>query len=112
MNRIIFTLLLFTGSFAYAQDCPDDCTYFIPNSLTADCDEKGCELLHIESDCDFTKFELVIFNRWGEVVFQTTNPEKLFDCTGHKEGSYMWKLSGKFCNGKSINDTGTILILK
>jgi hypothetical protein len=102
---------LFFYCISFSQKCPDTCDYYIPNTLTPDCDKVGCEKLDVISNCGFTKFELSIYNKWGELVFKSISPQSKFDCTGHENGSYLWKLKGEFCDSKRVNDSGTILII-
>ena len=52
-------------------DC--SCRIFIPNAFTANSDNLN-EVFSVIHDCDFVEYELLIFNRWGEVIFQTTDP--------------------------------------
>jgi hypothetical protein len=111
MKQLLFLLLILNFTSSFAQECPDSCSYFIPNSLTPDCDQAGCEILEIVSDCSFKKFEFKLFNRWGQVIFESSSPKKKFDCTGQNSGTYFWTFSGQFCNGNTFNDTGYITII-
>lgn len=52
------------------EDCP--CTIFVPNAFTPDGDNKNDNLLVVPS-CPLVDFEMVIVNRWGEVVFRTNS---------------------------------------
>lgn len=97
---------------ALSQDCPDTCAYYIPNTLTPDCDYAGCELLEIVSNCSFTNFEFSIYDRWGEEIFKSDNPKNKFDSSGYKTDVYIWILKGEYCNSKRINETGNITILR
>jgi gliding motility-associated-like protein len=64
------------------------------------------------------EFELKVFNRWGEMVFQTNNPEKAWDCTYKgslvPQGAYVWmaKYSYSDKRKKVFTDTGTVNIYK
>ena len=65
------------GSFIYEYDLTltdCSCRIYIPNAFTADSDNLN-DVFYIAHDCDFVEYELLIFNRWGEVVFQTTDPD-------------------------------------
>jgi|TARA_B110000879_G_scaffold178860_1_gene234409 hypothetical protein len=65
-----------------------------------------------------TDYQLLIFNRWGEIVF--TSKEVLKGWDGYYRGSekmcaqdvYVWKATGKYATGKSFNKTGSITLLK
>lgn len=94
------------------QNCPDTCDLYVPNTLTADCEERECEILKIESNCSFKAFELTLYNRWGEVTFKSNDPEKRFDSRQGKYDVYVWTLTGKFCNSEIIDRKGHIIILR
>lgn len=115
MRRNLILLLaitaLFTSMQLHAQECPDGCELFIPNTLTPDCDDVDCTLLKVISNCPFKKFEFTLYNRWGVVLFESKDPKMVFDCTGQPSGSYVWTLKGKFCNGQAINKQGQLYIL-
>ncbi|MBX7205022.1 MAG: gliding motility-associated C-terminal domain-containing protein [Bacteroidia bacterium] len=57
------------------------------------------------------KFELTIYNAWGEKIFQTTDPS--FRWKGEKvpSGVYSYVLSAK-CTNQRINTSGTITIVR
>ena len=116
MNPKIYQIILFCFciiSFSSnAQNCPDSCDYFLPNSITPDCDGINCGILKIESSCEFLEFEFSLLNRWGEIIFESTDPKMLFDSSVHEEGVYIWKLTGRYCNMSEFENLGQILILR
>lgn len=69
--------------------------FFAPNSFTPDGDEHNqtwkIEVLGV----DVYDFELTIFNRWGEVVWENHDPTVGWDGTYNgkpaQEGQYIWK---------------------
>jgi hypothetical protein len=107
-----FCLFLLVSNQSSAQDCPDSCFYYIPNSITPDCDDFGCEILQITSSCPFTEFDFTIYNRWGEVIFHSDHPKNKFDCRDSAEGTYFWVFKGQYCNDQRFSDTGNIMVLK
>ena len=50
------------------------CSVFAPNAVTADGDELN-DAFKIGYDCEFGEYELLIFNRWGERIFSTGDPD-------------------------------------
>lgn len=110
--QIVLLCFCIIGFGSYSQDCPDSCKYYIPNVLTPDCDGVDCEILEIRSSCSFNLFDFTLFNRWGEIIFHSTDVNKKFDCTGYKDGTYIWKLKGEFCSGQIIDDTGHLNIFR
>jgi gliding motility-associated-like protein len=57
-----------------------DVIYYIPNSFTPDGDEFNNMFTPIfTSGFDPANFEMKIFNRWGELIFQTFDARKGWD---------------------------------
>ncbi|HNB80934.1 MAG TPA: gliding motility-associated C-terminal domain-containing protein, partial [Chitinophagaceae bacterium] len=64
-----------------------------------------------------TKLEYFrILNRWGQIVFETTDPGKKWDGTFKNielpPDNYVWIIDGYCNNGKRIKKTGTVLLVK
>jgi gliding motility-associated-like protein len=59
-------------------DC--DCRVHIPNAFTPNGDGLN-EKFRPQSACEFLSYHLIIFNRWGIKVFETTDPQQAFDGT-------------------------------
>lgn len=64
------------------------------------------------------EFDLKIFNRWGEMVFQTNNPEIAWDCKYKgsyvTQGAYVWVAKYRYADKKKkiFTDKGTVYIYK
>ncbi|MFM1932522.1 MAG: hypothetical protein RL226_1825, partial [Bacteroidota bacterium] len=79
----------------YFEQC--GCLVYVPNAFTPDQDGVN-EVFKVESSCTFDTYQLQIFNRWGEVVFSTGNPDDFW--TGNVSGgayyapdmAYVWYL--------------------
>jgi gliding motility-associated-like protein len=64
-----------------------------------------------------TKLEYFkIFNRWGQVVFETTDKNKKWDGTFNNvelpSDNYVWMIDGYCNNGKRIKKQGTVLLVR
>jgi gliding motility-associated-like protein len=57
-----------------------------------------------------------IFNRWGQIVFETTDPNKKWDGTQNnielQPGNYVWIIDGYCNNGKRIRKQGNVLLAR
>lgn len=69
---------------------------YVPNSFTPDNDGINDSFFPVISGMDPASYQLMIFNRWGEIIFESTQPggawegrEKGLDC---KVDTYVWKL--------------------
>lgn len=62
------------------------------------------------------KYVFSIYSRWGELLFETKNPDEGWD--GYYKGKactqdvYVWKIAATFIDGKTFNKTGDVLLLK
>jgi len=62
------------------------------------------------------KYTLSIYSRWGELLFETKDPEEGWD--GYYKGKlctqdvYIWKVTATFVDGKTYSKTGDLLLLK
>jgi hypothetical protein len=112
--RFILTLLVlfvFSSLTARAQDCPDECEIVVPKTITADSDCYDCHFLTIESNCEFDKFNISIYNRWGILLFESDNPEVKWSCSGVESGTFFWKIEFEFCNDEILEKEGFITVI-
>ena len=62
------------------------------------------------------EFKLVIYNRWGERIFETSDASVCWDGTYKGEeaptGAYAYNLFLRQLDGKVLNKTGTLTLLK
>jgi gliding motility-associated-like protein len=64
----------------HIQDCADSCRVWFPNSFTPDKDGKN-DTWSWEGGCVPNPYLLTIFDRWGKVLFTTTDPSHGWDGT-------------------------------
>jgi gliding motility-associated-like protein len=72
---------------------------YVPNTFTPDNDEFNQDWgIHIEG-VDVYNFELLIFNRWGEIIWESHDPEATWDGTYGgdyvQNGTYTWVIRAK-----------------
>lgn len=77
-----------------------DFLVWVPNTFTPDGDEFNNQFKPVFSkDRMIENYNLMIYNRWGEVVFESHNPEIGWDGTYHgefvKDGTYTWTIDVK-----------------
>ena len=100
-------------------DCA--CNIYAPNAFTPNGDGLN-DVFRIVSECSFDEYELRIFNRWGEIVFESDNPDRVWK--GEAKGgeyfspvsSYVWILRVDPTDDLRIIDpfevTGTISLIR
>ncbi len=91
-----------------------NCNIYFPNAFSPNNDGLN-DNFKVLSEYVFEKYKLVIYNRWGEIVFETTKPSDGWD--GKLKGilqdtqNFVW-----ICNytraGISSEFNGTVLLLK
>src|SRR6187401_1822163 len=73
--------ILFIASFFPTDTCRD---LVIPNAITPNgC--VGCENFRIRTTCEFSLFEMKLFDRWGNKKFESTDPAFELDITERTE---------------------------
>jgi len=111
--KTLYTFCLFFISFSsFAQDgpCPD--SVFIPNALTKETDCYRMEVFGAEMH-DFT---MSVYNRWGQGLFMSEDPNKCWDGTGEKDaqlpsGVYVWAVTYT-CESEKKEYKGNLTILR
>ena len=94
----------------------DEVTVHIPNSFTPNQDGVNDLFIPIFTSVSETGYQLSIFNRWGEVIFQTTNPADGWDGTHRNKevppGTYSYLVSFQNLNGKQFQRAGLIYLIR
>jgi gliding motility-associated-like protein len=77
--------------------------YFIPNTFTPDNDQYNQYFKPVfTSGFDPFDYNLKIFNRWGEIIWESNDPEVGWDGTYNgklvQDGTYSWKIEFKTNN--------------
>lgn len=95
-----------------AQDNNEVLTFSVPNVITpGDKDNKNDELV-IKGIELFSANRLVIFNRWGNHVFEADNYQNNWDAEGLSAGSYYYVLELTDSNGKNQTFKGWVQVIK
>jgi gliding motility-associated-like protein len=110
-----------------AQGCSDSITLeieivpdiilYVPNSFTPDDDEHNQNWGINIDGIDFENFQLVVYNRWGELIWESKDARESWNGTYNNSivpsGTYIWKISfkEKDNDGKSFF-TGFLNVLR
>ena len=94
----------------------DGFTYFIPNTFSPNEDNKN-EIFNGKGYGFKTdNFELLIFDRWGELIFQTKDPEKGWDGTYQEkicmQGAYVYRFKVVEMNNIEHIYAGAVMLIK
>ncbi|EKB47550.1 hypothetical protein B879_03850 [Cecembia lonarensis LW9] len=85
--------------------------FFIPNVITPDGDGKN-DTFEIKGLNKFVSNEIVIFNRYGDHVFERKNYENDWNAPGQVAGTYFYVLVGVDAQGRTHEFKGWIQVIK
>ena len=96
------------------KDC--NCAIYIPNVFTPNNDGLN-DNFYAVMQCELSEYEMFIFNRWGRVIFQSTDQTEVWDGRYNgvevTDGVYFYRMN--FLNtysGKMDYKTGSLTILR
>jgi gliding motility-associated-like protein len=89
-------------------------TIYFPNAFTPDQDGVNDKFGAVGLNAE--KYELKIFNRWGELLFESSNIEYKWDGTHQgslvPDGVYVYTMYAReAATGKNISKSGTVTVL-
>ncbi|MFZ4739624.1 MAG: gliding motility-associated C-terminal domain-containing protein [Bacteroidales bacterium] len=93
-----------------------NCYLYFPNAFTPNGNDLN-ECFGAVYDCEFEFYHFYIYNRWGELLFETNNPTVCWDGTFNKEtvtsDVYIWILEYKSIYDKTvIEKKGKVTVIK
>ncbi|HET9824997.1 MAG TPA: gliding motility-associated C-terminal domain-containing protein, partial [Chitinophagaceae bacterium] len=96
------------------QKC-EDCAPSLPNAFTPNGDGHN-DIFRPKLFCNISEFDLQVFDRWGEKVFESHNAANGWDGTfsGSKmvTGVYVYLLQYKTASHLSKSTTGTVVLIR
>lgn len=66
---LISFLFYFTTSFSQTETAENGCLVVVPKQLAKNNDEQ----IYVEMDCPVSEFHFKVLNRWGQLLYETTN---------------------------------------
>ena len=76
-----------------------DVVLFVPNTFTPDGNEFNQSWAIVIDGIDRFSFQLFVFNRWGEIIWESRNPDITWDGTYNgrlvQSGTYTWLIKAK-----------------
>jgi gliding motility-associated-like protein len=86
----VFTMEDDCGTRTFEVEVSDEgcnCNFYIPNSFTPNSDAIN-DYFGVEYDCELLFYELSIFNRWGERVFLSSDPNAKWNGEAFDDSNY------------------------
>lgn len=92
-------------------------TFYAPTAFTPDGDEHNQTWQPQILGVDVDDFRLLIFNRWGELIWESKDPSSAWDGTYNgkivEDGTYQWTSSVKNpLNDEIINFSGSFVVIR
>lgn len=118
MKWICFFAVILAGCLCSSQIKSDssssDCCYmYIPNVSSVDCEwPDDSYTFQIFSNCEMIEFELTIYNRWGEIMFESNDINATWYAGDYGTDTYFYKLCGTSTCGQNFEGTGSFTVLK
>jgi gliding motility-associated-like protein len=102
-----------SGPYTISQDCKIDCLMDVPTGFSPNGDGRN-DILYVKS-FGIKEMEIMLFNREGEMVFQTSDMSEGWDGTYkgiiQETAVYIYYLTGTCLNGEKIEKKGNITLL-
>ena len=93
------------------------CKVWFPSAFTPNGDNGKNDVFKVLGNLNFDKFQLSVYNRWGQRIFSTTDPSKGWDgfLNGQKQstGVFAWHCTFKESNGSATTTIkGTVAVIR
>jgi gliding motility-associated-like protein len=87
--------------------------YFnVPNAFTPNGDGLNDTFRPVATGDLIRQFSMVIYNRWGQMIFETTNPAEGWDGKNAPAGVYSWVISYSNHLGKVFKMRGSVMLVR
>jgi len=92
-----------------------DCAVFMPNAFSPNGDGLN-DIFRAKVHDAVTDFRLAVYGRWGQLVFETNNPQMGWDGSqkgqGLPSGSYLWVCTYTDSKLQPMKQTGTLVMVR
>lgn len=83
---------------------------FVPNAFTPNGD--GLNDVFRPSGLGLNQYELEIYNRWGEIIFKSDEPNQPWTGGDHMEGYYLYRIKARDFQNNIFNYKGGVYLLR
>lgn len=85
-------------------------TAFTPN------DDGVNDLFRVKYPGFIKSFSMTIYNRWGEIIFQTKDPDKGWDGKfrglEQRSDTFIWQIDLTTKQGEKLSSKGTVMLIR
>lgn len=93
------------------EDC-FPCTLYVPNAFTPNGDLVNDGFLATLDSCTYKEFNLKIFNRWGNLIFGSTDPLEPWKPTDVPDGVYAYRVLVQDARGRVAVRSGFVHLIR
>ena len=90
----------------------EDFTVYIPNGFSPNNDELNDVFIPISRGMNPEYYQFMLFNRWGEEIFSTTDPLKGWDGDEAPIGTYIYKVIARGLLGEDKVFSGSVTLIR
>jgi gliding motility-associated-like protein len=90
----------------------EDFTVYIPNGFSPNADDLNDVFIPVTRGIDSDYYQFMIFNRWGEEIFNTTNLQKGWDGENAPIDTYIYKVIARGLLGDDKEFSGSITLIR
>lgn len=88
-----------------------DCAVFIPTAFSPNGDGKN-DIFRARVHDAVTDFRLAVYGRWGQLVYETRDPERGWDGSQMPAGSYLWIVTYTDSKQQLIQQKGDVVLIR
>lgn len=89
---------------------------FVPNAFTPNFDNVNDVFRPVTTGVLPNDYELKIFNRWGQLIFESHDPTIGWDGSYNGQAcqteAYLWMIKGRYIDDKEFNEHGSVLLMR
>jgi len=97
---------------AYLKDMYMPFYFNVPNAFTPNNDGLNDTFRPVATGDLIRQFSMVIYNRWGQMIFETNNPAEGWDGKDAPAGVYSWVISYSNHTGKVFKMRGGVMLVR
>jgi gliding motility-associated-like protein len=102
----------FISSFFYDETSVQQGPYFeMPNVVTPNDDHYNDQFVP-KRFYNISSIHLIVYNRWGQIVFQSDEIDNVWGCDDEPTGVYYWEAEIVGTNGKNSRKKGIVSVVK
>ena len=90
----------------------DDLAVYVPTAFTPNEDGVNEVFIPVTTGFDPIQYNFTLFNRWGQMIFESNKPGEGWDGMGGTQDVYIWKLTGRSLMGTDHSFSGYTTLIK